>query len=1347
MSLDFMQVSCVSSKKGAGIVVKPEFTVDYTKDLMVDNRGFVRIWNEDEGLWCDNETVAIKLIDAELREYAETHKADFEVPPSVLYLRNSSNKQIDEFHHFCRDQLADNVKEMDQRIIFANTPVSKNDYATFRLPYDIRNGDHHTWSDLLETFYGEDGRDKIEWCVGAIVSGASRELQKFLVLMGEPGTGKSTILDIILDMFRGYAGSFKASDLGSRSASFALEMLKSNPVIAYDTDGDLSKLDDNTKLNSIVSHEPTVVNAKFKAQETKAITSFLMIASNSPVMITDSNSGIIRRLIDVHTTGKTYSYNDYKDMLHAVKYEYGAIAQHCLDVYLEDPDKYRFYRSTDAMRATNAFINFLIDHVDEFTLTDEVALSKAWSDWKTYKEEAQIRINMQRHEFQNELSHYFDSFNERGVNREGIPTRKIFKGFRREKVPGYEAELPKKKPKKSWLELSDQLSILDSELAGCSAQYTRDDSETPRMAWAKVTTTLSDICTTRLHYVKPPENLVVIDFDLKDASGEKSMDKNLKAAARFLPTYAETSKSGKGLHLHYWYDGDIEDLKPLIDENIEVKVFKGGSSLRRKLIFCNDIGIATLHLGDLPLKERRKAEKVEDYARFRSEKLLRKQILDAMDNKTGGGTKTACDWIDKLLKEAYEAEQFSYDLTDMLNAVYAFASHSSNNKQYCIKLVMQMKWKSKDIEKPVTEEVDERPIMIFDIESWSNFLLIVAKALGKDKPFTVLVNPSAEEVEALVMNARLGGYNNIHYDNKILHAAMNGLSVKEVNDVSRLLTSKNEEDKKVAQKLFWESKHLSYFDVMDYTASKKSLKSWECELGITHIENEHPWDEPLPEEFWDEAIEYCKNDVLATEQVFMATQDQWEARKMLAKISGLTPNDKTNDHTCRIIFGKETAPQGEFIYRSLATPVKEMDTDAYEFLKEKFPEMMESRHGEAQSLLPYFPGYSFELGKTYYDGYEVEKIPDGANPENVSTTKTQSMYMGIDPSEGGYVYSVPGIHYNVVTLDVESMHPHSLMAECHFGAKYTRRFNDIVKARVAVKHQDWDALETMLDGVLAEEAREFKQMTDPKEIKKKAGIISDSLKIAINSVYGLTSARFKTKCKDPRNVDNIVAKRGALFMIGLQKELEKRGTKLIHVKTDSIKLEDPTLEDIQFCLAYGKRYGYTFVHETTYERMCLINKADFVAWYANPDECKARYGYIPSKQHDGGWTVTGAVFAKPGYAWKQLFTHEDIDITDLLELKTVSGDAKMYLKNDTDEIFVGKAGNFLPVKTGGLDLVRVAGDKESFVAGTKGYHWMIYDPDHKVDMKDIDYAYYEEKKEKMIAEIAVYGDPYEFLTT
>ena len=41
--------------------------------------------------------------------------------------------------------------------------------------------------------------------------------------------------------------------------------------------------------------------------------------------------------------------------------------------------------------------------------------------------------------------------------------------------------------------------------------------------WSEVKTKLKDLNTSKLHYVKVPKNLIVIDFDIKDENGEKSL--------------------------------------------------------------------------------------------------------------------------------------------------------------------------------------------------------------------------------------------------------------------------------------------------------------------------------------------------------------------------------------------------------------------------------------------------------------------------------------------------------------------------------------------------------------------------------------------------------------------------------------------------------------------------------------------------------------------------------------------------------------------------------------------------------------------------------------------------------
>ena len=120
--------------------------------------------------------------------------------------------------------------------------------------------------------------------------------------------------------------------------------------------------------------------------------------------------------------------------------------------------------------------------------------------------------------------------------------------------------------------------------------------------------------------------------------------------------------------------------------------------------------------------------------------------------------------------------------------------------------------------------------------------------------------------------------------------------------------------------------------------------------------------------------------------------------------------------------------------------------------------------------------------------------------------------------------------------------------------------------------------------------------------------MAQALKIAINSVYGLTSASFDNPFRNPKNVNNIVALRGALFMRTLQDEVQKRGFKVAHIKTDSIKIPDATPEIIAYCMDFAKKYGYTFEHEATYERMCLVNNAVYIAKYMDADQCEALYG-------------------------------------------------------------------------------------------------------------------------------------------
>ena len=1320
---DFLIITTRSNKNNVEII--PTFRLyPKSQDLMIRGGDFYAVWVESKGLWSTNEDDALSLIDSELTKYADDYRIkNPEANLKIQYTWDSNSGSIDRWHKYCQKQKRDSFEMLDETIIFANTETDKKNYASKRLPYSLEKGNIDNYNKLIGTLYDPEERHKIEWAIGSIIQGDSKFIQKFLVFYGAAGTGKSTILNIIQKLFEGYYSVFDAKALGSASNSFALEAFRSNPLVAIQHDGDLSRIEDNTRLNSLVSHELMTVNEKFKSTYANRFKCFLFMGTNKPVKITDGKSGLIRRLIDVHPSGNKLPAKEYRDVVKKVDFELGAIAWHCREVYLENPDAYDDYIPTAMLGASNDFYNFVIDAYHVFKSQNGTTLKAAWEMYKNYCDDAKVGYPLSQRAFKEELKNYFHTYSDRFNLDDGSRVRSYYEGFKTSIFEENHTENKKSVMKETidaFIDFKEQPSIFDTECAECPAQYA-SSKETPSKKWDDVTTILKDLDTSRTHYVKIPEKHIVIDFDIKDESGNKSFEKNLEAAKKFPATYAELSKSGQGIHLHYIYNGDVTKLSRVYADSVEIKVFTGKSSLRRKLTKCNGLPIKSISSG-LPTKGEKKMVSSDV---IKSEKGLRSLIERNLRKEIHPGTKPSCDFIYKILEDAYE-QGLKYDLSDMKNQIYAFAAHSTNQSEYCVKLVKQMHFKSDESSTPV--DTASAQIVFYDIEVFPNLLLVNWKIRGEGHKIVRMINPKPEEIEDL-LKFRLVGFNCRRYDNHIIYARLMGYNNEQIYNLSQRIINGER------NAFFGEAYNLSYTDIYDFASAgnKKSLKKLEIEMGIHHQELGLPWDQPVPENLWPKVSEYCDNDVIATEAAFDYLSADWTARQILADLAGLTVNDTTNTLTTRFIFGKNKTPQSQFCYRDMSKPVTSLDPEVKKFLDEACPEMMSQRHGPEKSLLPYFPGYKFEAGVSTYKGETV--------------------------GEGGYVYAEPGMHYHVALLDIASMHPHSLIAECLFGPEFTRRFREIVEGRVNIKHEAWDIVNTMLGGILTP----YVQKVINGEMKTKD--LANALKTAINSVYGLTSANFDNPFRDIRNKDNIVAKRGALFMIDLKEEVQKRGFTVAHIKTDSIKIPNATPEIIQFVMDFGRKYGYTFEHEATYDRMCLVNDAVYICRY-----------------DDGHWDATGTQFAVP-YVFKTLFSKEKIEFNDLCETKSVTSalyldmnehlpdvsDAEKDLakietkfkKGEIDEAeyntrkeeygliiatghdykFIGKVGAFCPIKPGcgGGLLVREKDGKYYSATGSKGYRWL--ESEMVQNNQDIiDISYYKELVDAAVETISEYGD-------
>ena len=1309
--LDFLDVSERWPKRDT-VEIYPEFKVEPSKDLMIKGSRFYAIWDAELGLWSTDEFRAVKLIDQEIAKHVQENENRYkECAVKVLYLRHSSNHMMDNWKRFTTKLYPDNWKPLDERIIFSNEEIKRSDYASKRLSYPLEQMDTPHYQSLTSVLYSPEELKKIEWAIGAIITGDSRKLQKFEVLYGSGGTGKGTMLGIINKLFDGYCCTFSAKALGSNNESFALEPFKNNPLVAIDFDGELSKIEDNTRINTLVSHEELVVNEKFKTPYPSKFKCFLFMGTNKPVRITDAKSGLIRRLIDVSPTGNKVPVKQYETAINGIDFELPGIAYHCKEVYLNNKHEYDEYIPINMLGASNDFYNFIEDNYDIFKADDSTTLKSAWELYKNYCEEARVSYPYPKRAFKEELKNYFKTFEERSRTDDGVPVHNLYTGFKMH-LGGETIKKDLKKLFKTgeWMNLGSTESLLDIYCKDCLAQYSSSEG-TPSRKWVNCETKLSDLKTTREHYVKLPPQIITIDFDIKDENGNKDKEKNVEEASKWPPTYAEFSKSGAGVHLHYIYKGDVSKLSNVYAPDIEIKVSTGNSALRRRLTYCNDLPIAEISSG-LPLK----GEAVTNFDGIVNERAIRTMIKKNLCKEYHPGTKPSVDFIKKILDDAYE-QNVKFDVTDMRNAVVAFAASSTHHSQDCLKMVNEMKFKSREV---LDDEVEiygkpidppDPTLIFYDVEVFPNLFLINwirldqkffeetmekikadpkhAKRIIRDalanyseKPVR-MINPKKEEVEALMHN-NLVGFNCRRYDNHMLYARMMGYSEEQLYKLSQKIIKGDKEA------FFGEAYNVSYTDIYDYCSKKQSLKKWEIELGITHLELGLPWDQPVPEDKWLQVAEYCDNDVISTVAVWFATQADFLAREILADIAGGTVNDTTNTLTTKLIFGNDRKPQSKFNYRFLG------DKPAGKSFTHVEVEAYAAGKGPKPEGTVWFPGYVYDE-KTGISSYRDV----------------------LDVGEGGYVFSLPGSYGFAKTFDVTSQHPHSALAENLFGP-YTDNFRDLVKTRVCIKKKDFESAAKLFSGKLS------KYLNDPTMAKN----LAQALKIAINSVYGLTAAKFPNAFRDDRNIDNIVAKRGALFMIDLRNAVQALGYKVIHVKTDSIKVVNPDDFIAEFITKFGECYGYSFEVEDVWDRICLIDKAQFIG-----------------RTVDGEWSATGEAFQHP-YVFKKLFSHEDLTFDDYCETKSVSKGALYLDMEDGSEMkFVGRVGRFCPVKNGGT-LYRVNEGKNYAAAGTKGYKWLEAEVVKSLGLEnDIDEKYFEKVLDDARGSLIAFGNIDDFLDT
>lgn len=1241
--MDFYKIrtkKLTSNNRQADYVVYPDFTYANVKDLICKGGAVYAFWNENQ--WNVNVDDLIITIDNRIREKIKEIKKKNEDKIIVgRFINDNETKLMADLVAYAKLRKQSEIA-FNSRIIFADETPKREDYSTNQLSFTPKKGNTEAFDELMKVLYRDEELEKIMWFMGALLTNSMPKIQKFMYLYGGKGAGKGTVIKIFKMLFDGYYSTIDLRLLTGTS-EFATSQIKEVPLL-IDDDTDMSKIQNDTNLLKLTAHEPISVNVKYKSAYDVIFNGLVITASNQRYQVRNIDSGITRRAVVVAPTSYTHPGETYNNLMARVAYELPMIAEKAMRLFKKrGMHFYDDYMDVEMAEATDYMFSFVRENA--VALGDVVTLQKAAELFKIYLDDLGYETKGYKRRVKNELMRYYRNFYPQ-TKIDGVNVKNVFKGFKKDMVFPEEVEVVPDEP--DLVVLDADISTFDIIAKTYPAQLTTA-KETPKVKWDECTTTLSDIDTSKLHFVQLPMNHIVIDFDLKGENGEKNLERNLRASMKFPKTYMELSKSGKGVHLHYIYDGDVNALASLVEEDVEIKVFTGKQALRRKLTKHNDAPISHITTG---LPNKKKKEGVSMYQDVEmivwDEKKIRTSIIGNIEKRYHAATKPSIDFIAHILEEA-EKNGVQYDVRDLRQDVYIFANKSSNNADYCRKAVAKMNFSTiqeveeiKEVNKG-TVVVPNEDIHFYDVEIFPNLFVVVWKQFG-DHPKTTWYNPTSEQIEWLLQKPLIGFFNR-KYDNHIMYGGLLGNSVLELYNQSQKIINGSNRDAGMYSNAY----ELSYADIYEYASKKQSLKKWEIELGIHHDELELAWDQPVPEELWPRVGEYCGNDVDATEATFMATYQDYQARLILAELSGLKVNATTTQHAAAFLFGDDPRPQDKFIY----TDLSEM-----------------------------FPGYTYSFGK--------------------------SEYRGEDPSEGGYVYSEPGVYEDVALLDVESEHPTSLIEMDYFGP-YTQRYLDLKTTRLHIKHKDYDAARKMFNGILVPYLKD----------EESAEALSYALKIIINIVYGMTSAKFDNKFKHKDNVDNIVAKRGALFMIDLKHMVQEAGFTVAHIKTDSIKIPNATKEIIAKVFEFGKKYGYTFEHEATYSRIALVNNAVYIA----------EYGWAAKESKIGKWEAVGAQYADP-IVYKKLFTGETIVEEDYAITKSAT--APIYL-GDT---FVGKVAQVYASHTG-EEMFRVAEDKKSYVAGTKNFKWRLMS-DYK-GKEDIDMKYYDGLVKKALENIDKVG--------
>jgi hypothetical protein len=333
--------------------------------------------------------------------------------------------------------------------------------------------------------------------------------------------------------------------------------------------------------------------------------------------------------------------------------------------------------------------------------------------------------------------------------------------------------------------------------------------------------------------------------------------------------------------------------------------------------------------------------------------------------------------------------------------------------------------------------MSSQDLLFYDIEVFKENALVVFK--DKDKKLVRVFHNNFKMLEKFLEGRTLVGFNNYHYDDKILVYMIENKPpalIKELND--QIIEGKN-------VKVYINKYNIKSLDVnQQIDVSRPSLKKIEGNMGRMILESSVPFDldRALTEEELEQVIFYCGYDVDTTIDIYKEREKSYfQPKQSLFEMLGKPAAERWNTTTMSAnLLLEKPLPK----WASVRIP----------------PEFWLLVPAEVREMW-------IEAGTAY------------ATDAKTKTVTIEDFGCDIQFGFGG----LHGAHKhkkrekNVKLLDVKSMYPHIVILLGILGHA-TGKYKEILDRRLAVKHIDF--------------------------------ILSEALKLILNSVYGQLGSKYST---------------------------------------------------------------------------------------------------------------------------------------------------------------------------------------------------------------------------------------------